>query len=42
MNDTISGQNVGGVDLGVVNKQLEDRRRLLIDWWVIGWRYVRS
>lgn len=36
MNDTISGQNVGGVDLCVVDKQLEDKRRLVIDWWVIG------
>lgn len=31
MNDTVTGQNVGGVDLGVVDKQLKDRRRLRSD-----------
>lgn len=26
VNDSLSGQNVGGVDLGIVDKQLENRK----------------
>lgn len=40
VNDTLSSQNVGGVDLGVVDKELEDRKWLPIDGWVIGWQWV--
>lgn len=30
VNHTISTQDVGGVDMGIVDKQLEDRQLLLI------------
>lgn len=36
VNHTVSAQDVGGADLGVVDKQLEDRRRLPIGCRAIG------